>query len=60
VVAGLIFRRAVAWVVLAALSAGLHLVGVNVHLPHIRFGWPWQSIAAGTTTNVLVGPLVLQ
>jgi hypothetical protein len=60
VVAGLIFRRAVAWVVLAALSAGLHLIGVNVHLPHIRFGWPWQSIAAGTTTNVLVGPLVLQ
>jgi hypothetical protein len=60
VVIGLIFRRAVVWVVLAALSAGLHLIGVNVHLPHIRFGWPWQSIAAGTTTNVLVGPLVLQ
>jgi hypothetical protein len=60
VIAGLIFRRAVAWVVIAALSAGLHLIGVNVHFPHIKFGWPWQSIAAGTTTNVLVGPLVLQ
>jgi hypothetical protein len=60
VVAGLVFRRAVAWAVLAALSAALHLVGVNVNLPHIRFGWPWQSISAGTTTNIFVGPLVLQ
>lgn len=57
---GLIFRRAVAWAVLAALSAALHLIGVNVNLPHIRFGWPWQSISAGTTTNTMVGPLVLQ
>ncbi len=60
VVAGLVFRRAVAWAVLAALTAALHLIGVNVHLPHIRFGWPWQSITAGTTTNTMVGPLVLQ
>jgi hypothetical protein len=59
-VAGLIFRRAVAWVVLAALSGALHLFGVNVELPHIKFGWPWQSVTAGTTTNVLVGPIVLQ
>jgi hypothetical protein len=58
--AGLFFRRAVAWAVITALSAGLHLFGVNVRLPHITFGWPWQSISAGTTTNVIVGPLVLQ
>ena len=57
---GFVFRRAVAWAVLAALSAGLHLIGVNVHLPNIRFGWPWQSVTAGTSTNTMVGPLVLQ
>jgi hypothetical protein len=60
VVAGLIFRRALASVVLIALSAALHAVGLNVHLPHIRFGWPWQSIGAGTTSNVELGPWVLQ
>jgi hypothetical protein len=60
VVAGLIFRRAVAWAVLAALSAALHLIGVNVNLPHLKFGWPWQSISAGTTTTTFVGPMVLQ
>ena len=60
VLAGLFFRRAVAWAVLAALSAALHLFGVNVNLPHLKFGWPWQSISAGTATNTLVGPLVLQ
>jgi len=60
VLIGLFFRRAVAWAVLAALSAALHLVGVNVNLPHLKFGWPWQSISAGTATNTLVGPLVLQ
>ncbi len=27
------------------------------HLPHVTFGWPWSS---STTTNTLVGPLVLQ
>jgi len=60
VVVGLIFRRAAAWVVLTALSAALHLVGINVHLPDVKFGWPWQSIASGTSTNTMVGPLVLQ
>jgi hypothetical protein len=60
VVAGLFFRRAVAWAVLAALSGALHLFGLNVNLPHLKFGWPWQSISAGTATNTLVGPLVLQ
>jgi hypothetical protein len=60
VVVGLIFRRAIAYLVMAALSGALHLVGLNVHLPHIRFGWPWQSITAGTTTDTPVGPWVLQ
>ena len=60
VLLGIIFRRAVVWAVLTALSAALHLVGLNVNLPHIRFGWPWQSITAGSTTNTFVGPLVLQ
>ena len=58
--AGLIFRKAVAFVALAVLSAALHLIGLNVHLPSIKFGWPWQSIAAGTTTDTDVGPWVLQ
>ena len=58
---GLIFRKAIASVVLTALSAGLHLVGLNVHLPSVRFAWPWQTIhAAGTTTNTDLGPWVLQ
>ena len=56
----LIFRKIVAWAVLAALSAALHLVGLNVRLPHVTFGWPWQSVTAGTTTDVSVGPWVLQ
>jgi hypothetical protein len=59
-VIGLIFRRAIAAVVLTALSAAFHLVGVNVHLPHVKFAWPWQTISAGTTTNVDLGPWVLQ
>jgi hypothetical protein len=59
-VAGLIFRRAIASVVLIALSTALHLVGINVHLPNIRFAWPWQTIGAGTTTNTDLGPWVLQ
>jgi hypothetical protein len=58
--AGLVFRKAVAFVALAALSAALHLIGLNVHLPSIRFAWPWQSIAAGTTTDTDIGPWVLQ
>src|SRR6266566_6225996 len=60
VLAGLIFRKAIAWAVLAALSATLHLVGINVHLPHVRLAWPWQSVSAGTTTDTDVGPWVLQ
>ena len=60
VVVGLIFRKAIAWAVLAALSATLHLVGVNVRLPHIRLAWPWQSVSAGTTTDTDIGPWVLQ
>lgn len=60
VVGGLIFRKAIAFVVLTALSGALHLVGLNVHLPSVKFGWPWQSIAAGTTTNTDLGPWVLQ
>jgi hypothetical protein len=60
VVAGLIFRKALAWLVITALSALLHLVGANIHLPHIKFAWPWQSISQGSTTDVAVGPWVLQ
>ncbi|MGH3256930.1 MAG: hypothetical protein ACRDOU_16295 [Streptosporangiaceae bacterium] len=60
VVAALIFRKALAWLVIAALSGLLHLVGLNVHLPHIKFAWPWQSISAGSSTDVMVGPWVLQ
>jgi hypothetical protein len=56
----LVFRRAAAWLAIGALSAALHLIGINVQLPHIKFGWPWSSISSGTTTNVVVGPLVLQ
>jgi hypothetical protein len=58
VVLGLIFRRAVAWAVLAALSGALHLFGASLHLPHVTFGWPWSSSSA--TSNTAVGPLVLQ
>ncbi len=53
------FRRIVIWALLAALSGALHLFGLNVNLPHVSFGWPWSSSSA-TTTNTLVGPLVLQ
>jgi hypothetical protein len=60
VVAGLIFRKALAWLVITALSALLHLVGANIHLPHIKFAWPWQSISQGSSTDVAVGPWVLQ
>ena len=44
VVAGLIFRKAIAAVVLMALSAAFHLVGVNVHLPSVKLAWPWQTV----------------
>lgn len=57
VAVGLIFRRAIASVVLIALSAVLHFVGINVHLPSLRFAWPWQT---GTTTSTDLGPWVLQ
>jgi hypothetical protein len=60
VLAGLIFRKAIAWAVLAALGATLHLVGLNVHLPHVKLAWPWQSVTAGTTTDTDIGPWVLQ
>src|SRR5271156_1609426 len=60
VVIGFIFRKVIAWAVLVALSAALHVVGINVHLPHVRLSWPWQSVSAGTTTNIDLGPWVLQ
>ncbi len=58
VVLGLVFRRAVAWVVLTVLAAALHLLGINAHLPSFRFAWPWQSAPATTTTQL--GPVILQ
>jgi hypothetical protein len=60
VLLGLIFRKVIVWAVLAALSGTLHLIGLNVHLPHVKLSWPWQSVSAGTTTNIDVGPWVLQ
>ena len=57
---GLIFRKAIAWAALTALGATLHLVGLNVQLPHVKLAWPWQSVSAGTTTDTDVGPWVLQ
>ena len=60
VLVALIFRKIIAWAVLAVLAGALHLVGLNVRLPHVSFGWPWQSVTAGTTTDVSVGPWVLQ
>jgi hypothetical protein len=59
-VIGLIFRKVVAWAVLVALSTVLHVVGVNVHLPHVKLSWPWQSVSAGTTSNIDLGPWILQ
>jgi hypothetical protein len=60
VLAGLIFRKAIAWAVLTVLAATLHLVGLNVHLPQVKLSWPWQSVSAGTTTDTDIGPWVLQ
>ncbi len=60
VLVGLVFRKMIAWAVLVALSAALHLFGVNVRLPHIKLAWPWQTISAGTTTVTDIGPWVLQ
>src|SRR5262249_804259 len=56
----LIFRRAIASVVLMALSGAFHLVGINAHLPSVPFAWPWQTVAAGTATNTDLGPWGLQ
>jgi hypothetical protein len=60
VVISLVFRKVIAWAALVALSAAFHLVGVNVHLPHVKLAWPWQTVSAGTTTNIDLGPWVLQ
>ncbi len=60
VAAGLIFRKAIASVVLMGLSGALHLAGINAHLPDVRFAWPWQTISAGTTVTTDLGPSVLQ
>ena len=60
VLAGLLFRKVIAWATLVALSATLHLFGINVRLPHITLAWPWQAVSAGTTTDINVGPWVLQ
>jgi hypothetical protein len=56
----LVFRKVIAFAVLATLSGALHLIGLNVHLPSFKLQWPWQTIAAGTTTNTDIGPWVLQ
>ena len=60
VVAALVFRKAVVFLAVTALSAALHLVGINVHFPSVKFAWPWQTISTGTTTNIDLGPWVLQ
>jgi len=59
-VVGLIFRRAIAAAALAALSVALHVIGIDVQLPHIRFAWPWQTSSTPATTNTNLGPWVLQ
>ena len=59
-VIAMIFRKALAFAAITVLSAALHLIGLNVHLPHISLAWPWTSITAGTTTDTDVGPWVLQ
>src|SRR5580698_637011 len=56
----LVFRRALTSVVLTALSAALHLVGISAHLPRVSFAWPWQTVSAGTTSDASLGPWVLQ
>ena len=59
-VVGLIFRKAIASVVLMALAAALHLVGINVHLPSVKFALAVADGQRGTTTNTDLGPWVLQ
>ncbi len=56
----LVFRKALAFAVVATLSAGLHLIGLNLHLPDVKLSWPWQSVTAGVTTDTDIGPWVLQ
>ncbi len=60
ILAALVFRKVIAWAVLVALAATLHLFGINVRLPHIKLTWPWQVVSAGTTTDTDIGPWVLQ
>lgn len=57
---GLVFRRAIASMILMALSAALHLAGIGIHLPSVRFAWPWQAAGQQTTANTDLGPWVLQ
>ena len=52
-----IFRRAIASVVLTALAATLHFLGLNVHLPTVRFAWPWQAITRGHHHEHRPGPV---
>jgi hypothetical protein len=59
VIVAVVFRRVVAWAVLAVLSGALHLFGVSADLPHVSFGWPW-SPSGTTSSTTLVSPLVLQ
>jgi hypothetical protein len=56
----LVFRKVIAFAVVVTLGAALHLIGLNMHLPSIKFAWPWQAIAAGSTTDTDIGPWVLQ
>ena len=56
----LVFRKAMAFAVLAVLSGALHLIGLDVRLPSIKLAWPWTSISSGTTTDTDIGPWVLQ
>jgi hypothetical protein len=58
--AAVVFRKVIAFAAVTTLGAAFHLVGLNVHLPHVKFAWPWQSVAAGTTTDTDIGPWVLQ
>jgi hypothetical protein len=56
----LVFRRAVTWALITGASGALHLIGVNLGLPHVTLGWPWSPLTApAAASNVLVGPLVL-
>lgn len=64
VVAILVFRKAMAFLAVTALSAALHLVGLNVHLPSVTFAWPWQQTSSASSGSgartISLGPWVLQ